>query len=357
MNHQFQYDQIAVHGDGDDDNSAYFNSFPPGFRFCPTDEELIVHYLKKRIMNQPLPINRIREVDLYRHNPDDLAEMYQSYKEEEWYFFTPRDRKYKQGNRPSRTARNGYWKATTANKSIESNGEVVGHKKLLNFFIGKAPKGDKSNWIMHEFRVIQCSTHQTNRGPNDMKLDDWVLCRIYKKHDKSTREVQNTEIQVEGVDTLIGDGDYSDVIDEDFGPTHNDPNNSISPSGEDESNDHSLQYNLSPLPSESYFSSNYLYMSDISFDYEDPSSSSNINFDNGDPNSLSNICFDYEDLSISVDDYMLPQYNYLDPLHINYLLPDNILPNGAGNVTNPTDEIFPDQTTANVNNNKRHKSK
>ncbi|XP_042519857.1 NAC transcription factor NAM-B2-like [Macadamia integrifolia] len=226
-------DHNGIHGDGDDDDddSAYFNSFPPGFRFCPTNDELIIHYLKKRIMNQPLPINRIREVELYKHSPDDLAEKYQSYKEEEWYFLTPRDRKYKQGSRPNRAAGNGYWKATTKDIPIQSNGEVVGCKKSLVFCVGKAPKGDKSNWIMHEFRVIESATYPTNRGPNDMKLDDWVLCRIYKKQDKSTGGDPNTEIQVEDVDTWMGDGDYSEVIDEDFGLTNNDPNNSINPSG------------------------------------------------------------------------------------------------------------------------------
>ncbi|XP_042482275.1 NAC domain-containing protein JA2-like, partial [Macadamia integrifolia] len=165
----------------DDDNSDYFNSFPPGFRFRPLDHELIDYYLKKKVANHPLPMNQIREVQLYKHNPEELAEKYRPYGEKEWYFFTPRDRKYKNGNRPNRAAGNGYWKATGADTLIKSNGQLVGYRKSLVFYVGKAPKGDKSDWIMHEYRVKESGTSRINRGPNDMKLDDWVLCKIYKK--------------------------------------------------------------------------------------------------------------------------------------------------------------------------------
>ncbi|KAJ4981303.1 hypothetical protein NE237_032140 [Protea cynaroides] len=57
-----------------DYNDAYFNSFPSGFRFCPHDYELIVHYLQKKIMKQQLPINRIREVEFYNYEPEYLAQ-------------------------------------------------------------------------------------------------------------------------------------------------------------------------------------------------------------------------------------------------------------------------------------------
>ena len=84
--------------------------------------------------------------------------------EHEWYFFSPRDRKYPNGSRPNRAAGTGYWKATGADKSICVASEsdtagrrqkkvVVGIKKALVFYKGKAPKGVKTNWIMHEYRL------------------------------------------------------------------------------------------------------------------------------------------------------------------------------------------------------------
>lgn len=74
------------------------------------------------------------------------------YGEKEWYFFSPRDRKYPNGSRPNRAAGSGYWKATGADKPI-GHPKPVGIKKALVFYAGKAPKGEKTNWIMHEYRL------------------------------------------------------------------------------------------------------------------------------------------------------------------------------------------------------------
>ena len=52
---------------------AFLSSFPPGYRFNPRDEELVRYYLQKKIMDEPLPPNKIMEVNLYRHNPETLA--------------------------------------------------------------------------------------------------------------------------------------------------------------------------------------------------------------------------------------------------------------------------------------------
>lgn len=47
-------------------------NLPPGFRFHPTDEELILHYLRKRVSSTPLPVSIIAEVDIYKFDPWDL---------------------------------------------------------------------------------------------------------------------------------------------------------------------------------------------------------------------------------------------------------------------------------------------
>ncbi|KAJ4975603.1 hypothetical protein NE237_000709 [Protea cynaroides] len=76
MNSEFQPSPVVQINGGalaDDDNSSYFNSLPPGFKFCPRDDELINNYLKKKILNQELPKNQFAEVDLYKHNPEYLT--------------------------------------------------------------------------------------------------------------------------------------------------------------------------------------------------------------------------------------------------------------------------------------------
>ncbi|CAM6112579.1 unnamed protein product [Calypogeia fissa] len=179
---------------------------PKGFRFHPTDEELVMHYLCPKADSQPFSIQIIADVDIYKFDPWDLPEM-AVHGENEWYFFSPRDRKYPNGSRPNRSAGSGYWKATGTDKHIscaiegsDANShskkmKKLGIKKALVFYKGKAPNGAKTNWIMHEYRLAdsaRTASAKSTSGPNSrrvhrkgsLRLDDWVLCRIYKK--KST---------------------------------------------------------------------------------------------------------------------------------------------------------------------------
>ena len=73
--------------------------------------------------------------------------------EKEWYFFNLRDRKYPTGLRTNRATEAGYWKTTGKDKEIYQSGVLVGMKKTLVFYKGRAPKGEKSNWVMHEYRL------------------------------------------------------------------------------------------------------------------------------------------------------------------------------------------------------------
>ncbi|XP_027357101.1 NAC domain-containing protein 72-like [Abrus precatorius] len=171
-------------------------SLPPGFRFYPTDEELLVQYLCRKVAGHHFSLPIIAEVDLYKFDPWVLPGK-AVFGEKEWYFFSPRDRKYPNGSRPNRVAGSGYWKATGTDKIITTEGRKVGIKKALVFYIGKAPKGSKTNWIMHEYRLLD-SSRKNNIGTT--KLDDWVLCRIYKKNSSS----QKTELSFWGKECSNG---------------------------------------------------------------------------------------------------------------------------------------------------------
>ncbi|KAH7287533.1 hypothetical protein KP509_32G060500 [Ceratopteris richardii] len=161
---------------------------PPGFRFHPTDEELIRYYLHRKAVGLPLPVPIIADIDLYKFDPWDLPGK-ASFGEHEWYFFSPRDRKYPNGSRPNRAAASGYWKATGTDKPIASSdgsGQKVGVKKALVFYRGRPPRGAKTDWIMHEYRLsgdFHASVRPTVTfsSRKSLRLDDWVLCRIYKK--------------------------------------------------------------------------------------------------------------------------------------------------------------------------------
>ena len=48
------------------------NSLAPGFRFHPTDVELVRYYLKRKVLGKKFMTNAIAEVDIYKFEPLDL---------------------------------------------------------------------------------------------------------------------------------------------------------------------------------------------------------------------------------------------------------------------------------------------
>ncbi|CAL1352812.1 unnamed protein product [Linum trigynum] len=192
----------------DKDPLAQLN-LPPGFRFYPTDEELLVQYLCRKVAGHPFSLQIIGEIDLYKYDPWVLPEK-AMFGEKEWYFFSPRDRKYPNGSRPNRVAGSGYWKATGTDKVITTEGRKAGIKKALVFYVGKAPKGTKTNWIMHEYRLLD-----STRKHGSTKLDDWVLCRIYKKNSGGQKPMPglSTQEQSNNGSSSSSSSHYDDVLD------------------------------------------------------------------------------------------------------------------------------------------------
>lgn len=51
------------------------SGLPPGFRFYPTDEELVSYYLTKKVINSSFAVHTIAEVGLNKCEPWDLPGM------------------------------------------------------------------------------------------------------------------------------------------------------------------------------------------------------------------------------------------------------------------------------------------
>ncbi|RRT62766.1 hypothetical protein B296_00018223 [Ensete ventricosum] len=126
----------------------------PGFRFHPTDEELVSYYLKRKVCGRSLRVDAVAEVDLYKHEPWDLPGLSRIQSRDlEWYFFSPLDRKYSNRSRTNRATPEGYWKTTGKDRPVRRGPRIVGMKKTLVFHAGRAPRGTRTNWVMHEYRL------------------------------------------------------------------------------------------------------------------------------------------------------------------------------------------------------------
>ncbi|KAH9606905.1 hypothetical protein KSS87_019739 [Heliosperma pusillum] len=148
-------------------------TLPPGFRFHPTDNELIGYYLKRKVEKLEIELEIIPVIEFYKYDPWELPDKsFLPKRDMEWFFFCPRDRKYPNGSRTNRATKAGYWKATGKDRKIVSE-SVTGFRKTLVFYQGRAPLGNRTNWLMHEYRLSDDS--QNAHGA-------FALCRVVKKN-------------------------------------------------------------------------------------------------------------------------------------------------------------------------------
>ncbi|KAL3809417.1 hypothetical protein ACJIZ3_000127 [Penstemon smallii] len=152
-------------------------SLPPGFRFHPTDVELIMYYLKRKVMGKKLHAKAIAEVNIYKFSPWDLPDKScLRSKDLEWFFFCPREKKYASGVRVKRATENGYWKTTGKDRHVHYNDKTVGTVKTLVFHLGHAPQGQRTDWVMHEYVILD-----DNLAAAGVQ-DTYVLCKLFKKN-------------------------------------------------------------------------------------------------------------------------------------------------------------------------------
>lgn len=76
FSHCFDNQDINFYMEGQGQPSSPSFQFPPGFRFHPSDEELIVYYLQNKVTSRPLPASIIAEIDLYKYNPWELPSQF-----------------------------------------------------------------------------------------------------------------------------------------------------------------------------------------------------------------------------------------------------------------------------------------
>lgn len=190
---------------------------PPGFRFFPSDEELVVHFLYRKASLLPCHPDIIPSLNLRHVDPWDLdGKALQG--GNQWYFFTQRIQ--------NRVSPNGYWVPVGIDDPITSSNRVVGMKKTLVFYIGQAPCGVKTDWVMLEYHLMDgstnCSTSGSSthskrrssrkRGHHRMVSENWVICRVYEASCDSVASFYSDETELSCLDEVFLSLDDLDEI-------------------------------------------------------------------------------------------------------------------------------------------------
>uniref|UniRef100_A0A0E0LXC7 NAC domain-containing protein n=1 Tax=Oryza punctata TaxID=4537 RepID=A0A0E0LXC7_ORYPU len=174
---------------------------PPGFRFHPTDEELVVQYLRRKAFGLPLPAAVIPDLhNLFKLDPWDIPG---ASSDGENYFFAVRPAASGGGRcrRQQVTASGGCWKpAGGRDKPVVASSRcggshLVGVKKGMVFVPrqGKAPAAAAGScWVMHEYSLAL----PMHKKGCLAEAEEWVVCRIFQRSSSSSRSPRRPDNDV-----------------------------------------------------------------------------------------------------------------------------------------------------------------
>ncbi|CAI9757329.1 unnamed protein product [Fraxinus pennsylvanica] len=177
------------------------SKLPPGFRFEPTDEEIVFQYLARKIFSYPLPASVIPEISICKFDPWELP----GDSDQDKYLFSNKEN----GNPMSRETSGGYWKAIGLDKQIMSSNwtPIVGIKRTFVFYEGKnSQTNSRTDWLMHEYHIAR-----TNSQDSLTQIGNWVLCHIffYKRRNHADGIGGCSSHEFTTVETLSEDSDSS----------------------------------------------------------------------------------------------------------------------------------------------------
>ncbi|XP_022741618.1 NAC domain-containing protein 83-like [Durio zibethinus] len=158
---------------------------PIGYRFRPTDEELVVHYLKRKALSLPLPASVIPEFDVFQTDPWSLP----GDLKENRYFFSDR---YGNGsnNKCKRVSGSGYWKPIGKEKTIlaSASNQVVGMRTALIFCERKRSNESKTRWLLYQYRLVgSAATLDSTQMSKRELFGDWLVYKVFQRKRKAKK--------------------------------------------------------------------------------------------------------------------------------------------------------------------------
>ncbi|RQO98195.1 hypothetical protein POPTR_012G024200v4 [Populus trichocarpa] len=152
-------------------------TLPAGYRFSPNNDDLIVYYLKRKILGQQLPADVIPTTDVYASSPDKLPlDDFKGGEANEWFFFSNRSK-----DDDTIALDGGYYAIDPEGAGpITWEGKIVGYVKTLNFYQGSLPNGTETEWMVEEFRINPEFVPINNNDDRSTreKIENLVACKI-----------------------------------------------------------------------------------------------------------------------------------------------------------------------------------
>ncbi|XP_059632362.1 NAC domain-containing protein 83-like [Cornus florida] len=164
---------------------------PLGFRFAPTDQDLIIQYLRRKVKGESLSSDVIIEREIYDKSPWDVFQAKDPWhttnkdkREFVIYAFT-RLKKIGAKKRALRRVGCGTWDGQTQSENIYNRQkQLIGVKKMLVFEANVnthecsiMPRG---HWIMHEYSLDGVSLDGLGKEGDR----DYVVCKIKRDDSK-----------------------------------------------------------------------------------------------------------------------------------------------------------------------------
>uniref|UniRef100_N1QY68 NAC domain-containing protein 29 n=1 Tax=Aegilops tauschii TaxID=37682 RepID=N1QY68_AEGTA len=180
-------------------------NLPPGFHFFPSDEELVIHFLRRKAALLPCRPDIVPTLPQNRYDPWELnGKALQA--GNQWYFFSQATQ--------SRTSRNGCWNPIGADEAVSSGGSHVGLKKTLVFSIGEPFQATKTNWVMHEYHLLDGNGGTSSSGSSrkrshkkkdhpDKECSNWVVCRVFESSYDSQVSFHEEDMELSCLDEVF----------------------------------------------------------------------------------------------------------------------------------------------------------
>ncbi|KAL1188969.1 NAC domain-containing protein 83 [Cardamine amara subsp. amara] len=158
---------------------------PIGYRFHPTEQELILHYLLPKAFTSPLPSSIIPVFDVFFSHPLTFPG---DQKEKQRYFFCKKIRQVSSNeHRIKISSGDGYWKPIGKQRLIIACGKTVGIRRTLAFYETNKSSShcNKTRWSMTEYCLAGFSSTKV--------FGEWAVYNVYERKGSKGRNQRKSK--------------------------------------------------------------------------------------------------------------------------------------------------------------------